>query len=283
MPASRRGNAIKFKKREFPYHYVVKAYGVKIGVSTNAPDALREITQRIANILPEFEMLDRNADADQRFFYIWNPSRRDTIYKNGETLLARAPREYALDQFERDFRLTTAEFAVERVFLHAGVVSWKGKAIVMPAHSFQGKSTLTAELVQRGALYFSDEYAIIDKDGFVHPFPKKLSIRGEIDEFTQLDHPVEKFGGAAGTERAAVGLVLFSEYKPKARWDPKTLTAGEGVFELIKYALPIRRDPSFVMDVLKKIASGSLIVKTKRGEVVEAADRLIALFEEKCL
>ena len=55
---------------------------------------------------------------------------------------------------------------------------WKGQAVMVPAHSHTGKTTLVAELIQNGAEYYSDEYASLDRSGFVHPFPRDLSIRG---------------------------------------------------------------------------------------------------------
>jgi hypothetical protein len=41
-----------------------------------------------------------------------------------------------------NWRLTVAEFAVGRVFIHAGVIAWKGQAVVMPDRSFYGKTAL---------------------------------------------------------------------------------------------------------------------------------------------
>ena len=60
----------------------------------------------------------------------------------------------------------------ERVFVHAGVVGWKGHAIVIPGRSRSGKTTLVAELVKAGAEYYSDEFAVLDAEGRVHPFPE---------------------------------------------------------------------------------------------------------------
>jgi hypothetical protein len=41
---------------------------------------------------------------------------------------------------------------------------------------------------------------VLDKDGFVHPFPKKLSMRGIIDDYKQLDLSAESFGATVGLE-----------------------------------------------------------------------------------
>jgi len=132
-------------------------------------------------------------------------SGKDSLYKNGKEVPSNHTRADVLRGFETELRLTVAEYAPERVFMHAGVVAWKDLALVVPARSFQGKTSLVAELVRRGAIYYSDEYAIFDAEGSVHPFPKTLSIRGEIDEFTQKEYPVEAFGGKAGEKKISVG------------------------------------------------------------------------------
>ena len=63
-----------------------------------------------------------------------------------------------------------ANYAPDRVFVHAGVVAWRGRALVLPGTSFAGKTTLVAELVRAGAIYYSDEYAVLDEQGRVHPY-----------------------------------------------------------------------------------------------------------------
>ena len=52
--------------------------------------------------------------------------------------------------FDSIVRASVGEESRDFVFLHAGVVGWKGKAIVLPGDSYKGKSTLVAELVRAG-------------------------------------------------------------------------------------------------------------------------------------
>jgi hypothetical protein len=42
--------------------------------------------------------------------------------------------------------------------------------MVLPGKSFAGKTTLVAALVRAGAEYWSDEYAVLDANGDVHPY-----------------------------------------------------------------------------------------------------------------
>ena len=70
-----------------------------------------------------------------------------------------------------------AERAPDHLFVHAGVVGWEGRAIVMPGASFAGKTTLVQAWLEAGATYYSDEFAVLDRAGRVHPFARPLAIR----------------------------------------------------------------------------------------------------------
>ncbi len=62
--------------------------------------------------------------------------------------------------------------------IHAGVVAKENKAVLLPATTQGGKSTLTAALVHAGFRFLSDDTAAIDgPSGRVHPFPLGLSLR----------------------------------------------------------------------------------------------------------
>src|SRR5205814_290720 len=97
-----------------------------------------------------------------------------------------------------NLRLFVAAQAKDRVFVHAGVVAARGGAIVIPGRTFTGKSTLVAALVEAGAAYYSDEYAVLDERGRVHPFAKPISIRGAHGGRGRR-LPVAALGGRAGT------------------------------------------------------------------------------------
>ncbi len=272
-------NTRTFSKSRFPHSLFLESYGVNIRISSNESAAIDTIREMLPLLLPDCHRLIDEVEVNHEFFYVWNRSKLDTVYKNGEKVMTRGAREKALDRLNSEIRLTVAEFAVERVFVHAGVVGWKGKAIVIPAKSYQGKSTLTAELVRRGALYYSDEYAIFDKNGLVSPFHKMISIRSEGNDRKQTDYPIEVFGGELGTETIPVGMVLLTGYKPKAKWNPKILSSGKGLIEIIRDTVPIRKNPIFTLAVLNKVVKTSLVVKSARGEASEVADAILQFDE----
>ena len=258
----------------------IESFGVKIEIASDVISDFEDIKNRLSKILPNGFRLIENGGQEHSFF-ITVKNATFELRKNDEIIADGAAPEVLLEILERHIRITIAEFAVGKVFIHAGVVAIDGKAIVIPAQSFQGKTTLVAEMVKNGAVYYSDEYAVLDEKGYVHPFPKMLSMRGIIDDYNQLDLPVEDFGGVAGTKPIPVALVLITEYRKDAKWKPKKLSNGRGIMEILPHALPIRNKPEFTLNVLNNVAERAIITKTKRAEADETARLLVKFFEKQ--
>lgn len=262
-------------------------YKVKIAVKAENKSELNEIRKRLKKTFPNG--LDAVDLAEVEYFFeikktaaIYNAKKYE-FYLNTEKIFEDENRVNFFDFIESRLRLTVAEFASERVFLHAGVVGWNGKAIIIPAKSFSGKTTLVAELVKKGAEYFSDEYAVLDADANVEPFPKWLSMRGIIDETRQIEQPVKMFGGVAASETVAPGMILLATYckevgNPK-NWNLKPLKQGEAVMELLPHTMSIRNNPRFVLEVLNKLTNRAIIVRTLRGEAADFAEPLLGFYE----
>lgn len=282
--ASSKKNTIpRSKKTGSQNDLYIESFGVKIKISTNTIEGIESIRKIISEYLPKcFQEIDE-IETENHFRLKQNPSGKDSLYKNGDKIFTRTDRQVALEQLGSQVRLTVAEFAVGSVFIHAGVVCWKDKAIIFPGKSFSGKTSLTAALVKCGAIYYSDEFAILDEDGLVHPFPKTLSVRGEIDAYTQVEYPVEALGGTAGKYKIPVGMVLITEYKENARWNPRILSNGEGIMEIIKNTVSIRNNPNFVLSVLNKMSKRSQVVKSKRGDTSKFTQLILDFFESECL
>ena len=54
-------------------------------------------------------------------------------------------------------------------------------------------------LLRAGATYYSDEYALLDESGRVHPFARKLSLR-QPDGARPLRCTANELGAPTGTE-----------------------------------------------------------------------------------
>lgn len=267
-----------------------QAYGVKIGIEAEESVYLSEIEKRLGKILPNgFEIIGVG-EADHILQIKRKAKQNDfQLFKNEVNVANSAAENEFFDFVESEIRLTIAEYAVSKVFLHAGVVTWKGEAIVIPGNSFSGKTSLVAALIKKGALYYSDEYAVLDENGNVHPFAKSLSLRGVIDEYRQVDYAAETLGGKVGVHPAMVRMILITEYdrdleksenEPEI-FKPRLLSAGQAILEIIRQTIPIRINPKFTLQVLNKVVENAIIAKSKRGDADKFADLLLAYFEKK--
>jgi hypothetical protein len=86
--------------------------------------------------------------------------------------------------------------------VHAGAVVGPAGAVLVAGRSGQGKSTIVLGLVRRGFELLSDELALLDRDGLVHPYPRAVHVRpatvGLIPELAPLEtRPRHELGGGS--------------------------------------------------------------------------------------
>jgi hypothetical protein len=244
-----------------------EAFGVRIAIAGNCPPILELIEKRLPKIAPGGFKRLRNENFDHSFFIKEKPNENlFEIYKNSEKIEWWKDKERLLEYLDSQLRITIAEFAVSKVFIHAGVVAWKENAIIIPGNSRSGKTTMVAEFIKRGAIYYSDEYAVVDDKGCVHAFPKMLSIRGIVDDFTQVDFAPEDLGAAVGIKPLPVKMILITQFEENAAWNPWKLKTGEGIMEVLPHTIPTRLNPAFTLKVLSLMASRAIIAKSVRGE-----------------
>lgn len=201
--------------------------------------------------------------------------RFNLLYRGAE----RIARSHDLDEvyatLQEDLKLHVAASAPARVFVHAGVVGWRGSAIVLPGRSFAGKSTLVAALVQAGATYYSDEYAVLDERGRVHPFARTLTLRARPGESAGrvVEQPPE---ASVGKRPLRVGLVALTHYKPGARWRSRELSPGQALLALMESTVPVRQRPEATLKTLREVVTHAPVIKGVRGEVEEAVEKLLS-------
>lgn len=176
----------------------------------------------------------------------------------------------ALEQLRHNLMVHVANHAPDRVFIHAGVVGWHGRALIFPGKSFAGKTTLVAELVKAGATYYSDEYAVIDASGNVHPYARDLQMR-QPGNPEQRSIAVEQLGGKSGLGPLPVGQVLFAEYVEGSEWALEPVSNGMAVLEMMRHTIPVQRTPARVMSTLSTMMRGVTAWRSQRGEAKLAA------------
>ena len=106
------------------------------------------------------------------------------------------------------------------VAVHAGVVADGDRAIVMPGELL-GQDDPGRALVEAGAVYYSDEYAMLDEAGRVHPYARQLSFRPPTGFQSSSCRAA---GGVAGDGALPVGMVILTRYRPGGEWRPRQLS-----------------------------------------------------------
>jgi hypothetical protein len=107
------------------YEFAFEAYGVKVCIQTSEKFLTKNIESRIEAVLPNGVDVIKAAEAEH-FIYIQKIEKdKFAISKDGEFITDGATVENVYDLTESQIRLLVAEFAVGRVFLHAGAVGWQ--------------------------------------------------------------------------------------------------------------------------------------------------------------
>lgn len=254
------------------------SYGVRVGVRTNDPLALASFAER----LPPGSELTEAGEVEDLYSVAFGggPARAGVrrfhlLYVNARRLARATDAREMFERFESELKLHVAERAPRRVFVHAGVVGWKGRAILLPGRSFSGKTTLVSELLRAGAEYYSDEYAVLDAAGRVHPYARPLAVRSEGARGGCERLPPEAFGGRGGARPLRVGLVVLTKYREGALWRPRAVSPGRAALELLENTVSARSRPAAALAALGRVTASARALKCPRGEAAEAARSIL--------
>jgi hypothetical protein len=260
----------EFSDRTAPHQLAFDAFGIQMRVCTNAV----ELLPRIESMIPPGWSRRPRSPAQQHLGLLDEGNDWYSIYNYDGICVHDAPgREYALLMLDAQIQGHVALEAPEFIFIHAGVVADGERAIVMPGRSFAGKTTLVRSLVEAGAVYYSDEFAVIDEVGRVHPYAKRLSFRPPRG--VPVVYQVDELGGVAGEEPLPVGLVVAARFRPGAQWDPQPLSPGAGALVLLENAVPAQDRPEQTIRHITRAISGATVLNGDRGEADETAGHLL--------
>lgn len=253
------------------------SYGLKLGVRVSDSS----VVPRVQAAVPYGSTPSSSAEVEHLYSLVVGNGEKpgrlkrfSLLYSGSHRVIRSLDLQRVLDMLEAHLRLLLAEMARNRVFLHAGVVEWQGKAILLPGRTFTGKSTLVTALVRAGARYYSDEFAVLDADGRVHPFLKPVSLR-RPEDLVPEKVDVETFGGSVGTEPIDVGWIYLTRYREGARFRPRSLSPARLVLDLLSVTAMTRRDPARALDTLAVISRRAVALKGVRGEAPSAARAIL--------
>ncbi|HMK73959.1 MAG TPA: hypothetical protein VK454_11515 [Myxococcaceae bacterium] len=248
------------------------AFGVGFAVQVDAPELLGEVRAR----MPPGWRPGRGG-RPRRLYAVMHAPDGVRVDAGGETLGRGLSHAGAMDVLESDLQLFVAQHARAFVFVHAGVVGVEGRAVVLPGTSGAGKTTLVSALLRAGATYYSDEYALLDARGRVHPYARALSVRGPGGS-AKVRVPVDRTRGRTGRGPIPLGFVVVTEYCKGGRWRPARMTRGEVALALLSHTVPARERPREVMAALARAAGGATVgFRSVRGAAGGVARALLTL------
>ena len=257
------------------------SFGVRVGIRVDNPELLPKIQRHlpsdwqpsaspVVDYLYSFRGGDQIPGTRIRRFYM--------CFKGPCNVVRTLDESEALHALNDAIHGDLAIVATDYAFVHAGVVGWNGRAMVIPGSTCSGKSQLVLALLRAGATYYSDDVAPIDRDGRVHPAPRAIGVRDEAGVNKGI--AADRFGAPIGSVPLPVGLVVSSTYEPGAVWQPRRGTAGDAALALMQHAVRAQLAPGETMQTLARAVHGARLLTGSRGEADIIARGLLAALEE---
>jgi len=139
--------------------------------------------------------------------------------------------------------------------VHSSVASINGEAIMFAGVSGAGKSSMCTAALLDGSTYLSDEFTLIDQQGFVHPFPRPM-------QWEHPNHPAFKREAIQNTGLIKAEsfdfLAANGEIQRCHLWHPKHIQ---------RTPLPLK---TIVLHQYNESVDGVEIVKIPRYEALSA-------------
>lgn len=164
--------------------------------------------------------------------------------------------------------------ASEFLFLHGGVVKVGQHGWLLPGDSKAGKSTLVRALCEHGCQFYSDEYAVLDREGRVQPYPRALWER--VSRTRRTSVLPTQLGWNESLGPVAISRFVFCSYRKGAHWQPQVPTIEEA---LEKLAPLLRTAPDRKLEArewLARALASAQIESGWRGEASETARLLLS-------
>lgn len=239
------------------FEATVSAYGVS--AQLRAPDS--EMLESVVGGLPRaWRVLADGSATSNRIAASFTVLREPSGYliRAADGAEARyADREMTTWMLRRMLRREVTAGIHYRTCIAASVVTYGGRAIMLPTRAFAGTTKLVTALIAAGAELHAEEFAVLDSDG-------------------RLGSDLE----APGAPQRAVplGLAAVTVYRPGAVWAPRQMSQAEGVVTLMAYATT-RERPAETLAALRQALDDVPIFEGDRGEADETAVMLLETLE----
>jgi len=269
----------KLDRLDWAEGLTLSTFGVRAGVRVNVLGVL----PRVLPLLPPGWKKSHRVIVERLYSLVMAQGceragvrRLHLLYADSTRIARDAALNRVLATLETDLHRYTAEATSDMTFLHAGVVGWQGSAIMFPGRSLSGKTTLVREMLRLGATYYSDEFAVVDSSGLVHPFARPLGIR-EDSSYAQTKYSAEELGATSGVKPLPMGMAVICKYEAGAQWQPAPLSQGQGALELLANSVAVRSQPDQTLRRLQKLVRHTVFIQGTRGEAHQAAASILNL------
>lgn len=260
---------------------VLASHGARLGVCADDPHALDDLERRLpfgSRIEVPGCSVGVPPDLDAVFTLCAGESGAGAsaalrLFLDSELLQSSHDLDDLRERLESELHFSVASHARNVLFVHAGVVGWRGRAILVPGRSMSGKTSLVAALLRAGAEYYSDEYAVVEERGLIRPYPRALGIRTKDGTVRKVSP--ESLGCPVGSQAIEAALVVSTHYSPGASFEPSEQSAARGLLSLIDNTVVVRERSSFALDRLTPIARRATVLEGPRGDADEAATWLL--------
>lgn len=268
----RKGGTLESLGRATPMGIAIQVFGSTINVVCGCQETLALLDRYIFPRMPRIPLDPWNATVT---LWIWREptgfrvdcAGQDELVTNTGDLLVSAIR--ALDeQLVKRLPGFTA--------IHAGAVEIAGKVLLLPGGTHAGKSSLVAELIRRGATYFSDEFALIDSQGHAHPYPRPLMLRTPDSDRQVATLPQD----LPATASAPIAWILGLKFSPGSAWNVTAIPQSEALLMLLQNTPHLLAEEPGILESLGRAVAGAHCLAGSRGEAADAADAIFQLAME---
>jgi HprK-related kinase A len=222
-----------------------------------------------------------------------------TAWVDDEKLFDPVPVQRAYTLLESGLNWSVATSILAPMLIHAAVVARDNRAVIMPAPTGSGKSTLCAALSWRGWRLFSDEICVSSfGDGAILPNPRPVSLKNNAIGAIAAFEPRAEFsatytGTAKGDvaymrppadaiwrfkESAIPSLVVAPQYHEGVPVSARRMATMEGLRWLIDNSVNYSSMLQSGFDILTAIADRCgvyVLTYSDLNEAVDAVDRLL--------
>jgi hypothetical protein len=247
--------------------FAIEFWGVEAAVEWDDP----RFDQSAGDLLLPIWAHDPDLVPDAVFRLVTDAAGETSVQSPAQELYTML-KDDVVETLERRLHLYLGANTRQVVFVHAGVVQWNGMAILFPGRSYAGKTTLIQALVLAGAAFLSDEYAIVDPNGMVHPFPRPISLR-EPEGIRRIK--ASELGWDGRVKPLPVGAVIVTSYQKDATWKPEEISPGSAVLELMGNTVSAQAAPQLALACLSKAVAKTRCWKGPRGEAETTAELLL--------